>query len=322
MLTRRHFLASSAALAVTGAPALAQDYPQRPVKVIVAFAPGGNSDSIARIVCQALTEALGQSFVIENRGGAGGTIGAEMAAHAAPDGYTLFVAATPQIAITPHMQRVNYDPLKDFVPIGNIGSNPFVLTVNAKLPIQNVKDFIAYVKERPGKVTFGSGGVGTLNYLSMMLFAKLAGIDVTHVPYKGGALAMTDMIAGHINAMFANLSDALGQTGAGTVRLLAVSSEQRVKQIPDVPTVIESGFPTFKTAATNGLVAPTGTPRDVIAKVSAALAKAAREPAFIERLNRIGVNAIGDTPEEYGATLKSEVAFWGEAVKAAGLERR
>jgi len=322
MLTRRHFLASSAALAATGAPALAQEYPQRPVKVIVAFAPGGNSDSIARIACQALTEELGQSFVIENRGGAGGTLGAEMAARAAPDGYTLFVAATPQMAITPHMQRVSYDPLKDFVPIGNIGSNPFVMTVNAKLPIQNVKDFIDYVKARPGLVTFGSGGVGTLNHLSMMLFAKLAGIDITHVPYKGGALAMTDMIAGHINAMFANLSDALGQAGAGTVRLLAVSSETRAKQIPNVPTVIESGFPTFKTTTSNGLVAPTGTPKDVIAKVSAALANAAKEPAFIERLNHIGVQAIGDTPEEYGATLKSDVAFWGEAVKAAGLERR
>ena len=326
MLTRRQVLVSTAAMAAlarTGpVRAETQSWPQRPVKVIVAFAPGGNSDSIARIVCQYLGEELGQSFVIENRGGAGGTIGAERAAHAAPDGYTLFVAATPQMAITPHMQRVNYDPLKDFAPIGNVGSNPFVLTVNAKLPIQNLADFIAYVKARPGKVTFGSGGVGTLNHLSMMLFAKLAGIDITHVPYKGGALAMTDMIAGHINAMFANLSDALGQAGAGTVRLLAVSSERRARQIPNVPTVSELGFPTFKTTTSNGLVAPAGTPRDVILKVSAAVAKAARDQTFAARLAHIGVDAIGDTPEDYAATLAADVAFWGEAVKAAGLAIR
>ena len=324
MNTRRQFLASAAAMAAFGpaAPAAAQAWPQRPVRVIVAFAPGGNSDSIARIVCQHLTEVLGQSFVIENRGGAGGTIGAEMAAHAAPDGYTLFVAATPQMAITPHMQKVNYDPIKDFVPISNVGSNPFVLTVSAKLPIRNTAEFIAYVKARPGQVTFGSGGVGTLNHLSMMLYAKLAGIDITHVPYKGGAQAMTDMVAGHINAMFANLSDALGQAGAGTVRLLAVSSDKRARQIPDVPTVIETGFPTFKTTTSNGLVAPTGTPRDIIAKISAAVASASKDPKYVERLAAIGVDAIGDSPEEYGATLVSDVAFWGEAVKAAGLETR
>src|SRR5262245_27450789 len=281
MPTRRQFLSSAAALAAAGAtsPAVAQAYPQRPVRVIVAFAPGGNSDSIARIACQRLSDTLGQSFVVENRGGAGGTIGASEAARAAPDGYTLFAAATPQMAITPHMQKVAYDPLKDFAPITNVGSNPFVLSVNAKLPIKSVADFVDYVRKRPGQVTFGSGGVGTLNHLSMMLFAKLAGIDITHVPYKGGGPAMADLIAGHINAMFANLSDALGQAGAGTIRLLAVSSEKRAKQIPDVPTVIESGFPTFKTTTWNGLVAPLGTPKDIIARIAAEVARASHDPA-------------------------------------------
>ena len=326
MQTRREFLASAAALAAIGpiAPALAQaqNWPQRPVKVVVAFAPGGNSDSIARIACQRLTEAFGQSFVIENRGGAGGTIGAEAAARSAPDGYTLFVAATPQMAITPALQKVGYDPIKDFAPISNIGTNPFVLSVNGKLPIKTVPDFIEYVRARPGQVTFGSGGVGTLNHLSMMLFGKLAGIDITHVPYKGGGPAMADLVAGHISAMFANLSDALGQAGAGTIRLLAVSSDKRAKQIPDIPTVIEAGFPSFKTATWNGLAAPTGTPKEIVAKIAAEVARASKEPKYVERLAAIGVDAIGDTPEEFAATVAADVAFWADAVKAAGLGHR
>lgn len=328
MQTRRQFLASAATVTTTiatfglSAPVLAQAWPQRPVKVIVAFAPGGNSDAIARIVCQRLGEALGQAFVIENRPGGGGTLGAEAVARSAPDGYTLFVAATPQMAVTPAIQKVSYDPIKDFAPISNIGSNPFVLTVNAKLPIKTLADFVAYVKARPGKVTFGSGGVGTLNHLSMTLFAKRAGIELIHVPYKGGGPAMTDLIGGQINAMFANLSDALGQAGAGSVRLLAMSSDKRVAQAPDVPTVSEAGYPNFRTITSNGLVAPAGTPKEIIARVAAEVARAAKDPAFIKLLGNIGVTAIGDTPEEYGATLKEDVAQWAEAVKLAGVRRR
>ncbi|MBX9777340.1 MAG: tripartite tricarboxylate transporter substrate binding protein [Xanthobacteraceae bacterium] len=320
MQTRRQLLTSAAAIAVVS-PAFAQGWPQRPVKVVVAFAPGGNSDSIARVACQRLSEVFGQTFVIENRPGGGGTIGAEAVARAAPDGYTLFVAATPQMSITPWLQKVPYDPVKDFAAISNIGSNPFVLSVNAKLPIKSVADFIAHVKARPGQVTFGSGGVGTLNHLSMTLFAKLAGIDITHVPYKGGGPAMADLVAGHINAMFANLSDALGQAGAGTIRLLAVSSDRRARQIPDVPTVIETGFPTFKTTTWNGLVAPAGTPREIVTRIAAEVARASKEPKYVERLAHIGVDAIGDTPEEFAATIASDFVFWGDAVKAAGLGR-
>jgi tripartite-type tricarboxylate transporter receptor subunit TctC len=321
MPTRRQFLASAAALAACGSPAAAQAYPQRPVKVVVTFAPGGNSDSIARIACQRLTDVLGQTFVIENRPGAGGSLGAEQVARAAPDGYTLLAAATPQFAITPVLQKVSYDPVKDFAPISNVGSNPFVMSVNGKLPIKSVADFIAYVRARPGKVTYGSGGVGTLNHLSMTLFAKLAGIEMTHVPYKGGGPAMADLIAGHINSMFATLADALGQAGAGTIRLLAVSSDKRAKQIPDVPTVIESGFPTFNTTTWNGLVAPAGTPKDIAAKIAGEIARASKDPAYVERLARIGVDAIGDTPQEYAATIAADVAFWADAIKAAGLGR-
>ena len=321
MPTRRQFLASAAALAAYGSPAAAQAYPQRPVKVVVTFAPGGNSDSIARIACQRLSDVLGQTFVIENRPGAGGSLGAEQVARAAPDGYTLLAAATPQFAITPVLQKVSYDPVKDFAPISNVGSNPFVMSVNSKLPIKSVADFIAYVRARPGKVTYGSGGVGTLNHLSMTLFAKLAGIEMTHVPYKGGGPAMADLIAGHINSMFATLADALGQAGAGTIRLLAVSSDKRARQIADVPTVIESGFPTFNTTTWNGLVAPAGTPKDIVDKIAGEIARASKDPGYVERLTRIGVDAIGDTPQEYAATIAADVVFWADAIKAAGLGR-
>lgn len=325
--TRRHFVISTAAMAALGpisgafGQSSSQSWPQRPVKVVVAFAPGGNSDSIARIACQRLSDVFGQTFVIENRPGAGGALAAEMVARSPADGYTLFSAATPQIAITPALQKVPYDPIKDFTPISNVGSNPFVLSVNAKLPIESVADFIAYVRARPGQVTFGSGGVGTLNHLSMTLFAKLASIDITHVPYKGGGPAMADLVAGHIQAMFANLSDALGQAGAGTIRLLAVSTDKRARQIPDVPTVIEHGFPTFKTTTWNGLVAPAGTPKEIVARIAVEVARASKEPKYIERLAHIGVDAIGDTPEAFAATIAADVAFWGEAVKAAGLGR-
>jgi tripartite-type tricarboxylate transporter receptor subunit TctC len=290
------------------------------VRVIVAFAPGGNSDAIARLICQRLGAAFGQSFFIENRGGSGGAIGAEAAARSAPDGYTLFMAVTSPMAVTPAMQKVNYDPINDFVAISNVGVNPLVLTVNSKLPVANVADFVAYARTLQGKITFGSGGVGTINHLSMTLFAKRAGLDLIHVPYKGGGPAMIDLIGGQIEAMFANLSDALGQPEGGQTRMLAVSSLKRVPQIPNIPTVIESGYAGFKTDAWNGMVAPAGTPKEVISRIAAEIARAAKDPEFSDRLARIGVTAIGDTSQEFAATIKEDVAQWAEAVRIAGLE--
>ena len=324
MQTRRRFLALAAVTPAIGvglsAPAYSQAWPQRPVKVIVAFAPGGNSDAIARIICQRLSEAFGQTFVIENRGGSGGAIGAEAAARAAPDGYTLFMAVTSPMAVTPAMQKVRYDPINDFVAISNVGINPLVLTVNSKLPVANVADFVAYARARPGKVTFGSGGVGTINHLSMTLFGKRAGLDLIHVPYKGGGPAMIDLIGGQIEAMFANLSDALGQPEGGQVRMLAVSSIKRVPQIPNIPSVSESGYEGFKTDAWNGMVAPVGTPKEIVNQIAAEIARIAKDPEFINQLARIGVATIGDTPEEFAATIKQDVAQWAEAVKIAGLQ--
>ena len=325
MQTRRQFLTSAAIVAAVGTgvstSAYSQAWPQRPVKVIVAFAPGGNSDSIARIVCQRLSEIFGQSFVIENRGGSGGSIGAEAAARAAPDGYTLFMGVSSPMAVTPAMQKVRYDPIKDFVAISNVGTNPLVLSVNAKSPIKNIAEFVAYARSRPGKITFGSGGVGTINHLSMTLFAKRASLQVVHVPYKGGGPAMIDLIGGQIDAMFANLSDAIGQPD-DKLRMLAVSSVKRVSQVPNIPSVSESGYSGFKTETWNGLVAPAGTPQEIVDKLAAAVARASKEPEYIQRLSRIGVTAVGDTPQEFAATIKEDVAQWAEAVKIAGLHKQ
>jgi tripartite-type tricarboxylate transporter receptor subunit TctC len=324
MQSRRRFLELAAGTAAVGlrldTPAFCQTWPEHPVKVIVAFAPGGNSDSIARIACQRLGRALGQSFFIENRGGNGGALGAEAAARAAPDGYTLFMAVSSPMAVTPAMMRVRYDPIRDFVAISNIGSNPVVLTVNSELPAKSIAEFIAYVRARPGKITFGSGGVGTINHLSMTLFAKRAGLDMIHVPYRGGGPAMIDLISGQLNSMFANSSDVLKQADTGKVRMLAISSLKRAAEAPSIPTVSESGFEGFNTEVWNGLVAPAGTPAEIVNRIAAEVARAAKEPEFVEQLSNIGVTAVGDTPTEFASTIKRDVALWAEAVNIAGLQ--
>jgi len=322
MRTRRGFLAS--AVSVIGlrlsAPAYAASWPQRPVKVIVAFAAGGNSDLIARIVCQRLSEAFGQNFFVENRGGNGGAIGGEEAARAAPDGYTLFMAVSSPMAVTPALRKVRYDPVRDFDAISNVGSSPLVLTVNSKLPVEDLGGFVAYVRARPGKVTFGSGGVGTISHLAMTLFAKRADLNLIHVPYKGGGPVMIDLIGGQIESTFANLSEALKQADSGNVRMLGVSTAERTSEVPSVPSVSESGYAGFNVDSWNGLVAPAGTPKDIISRISIEIARAAKDPKFVARLSQGGVTAIGDTPEEFAATIRNDVSLWADVVKSAGLQ--
>jgi tripartite-type tricarboxylate transporter receptor subunit TctC len=313
-------LAVLALIAFAAGAAQAQTWPQRPVTVIVPFAPGGNTDGIGRSIAGWLADRLGQQFVVENRAGAGGAIAAEMVARAPADGYTLFVAALPQIAIVPAISPTRYDPVKDFAPISAVGTNPFVLAVNKDVPVRTLAEFVAYVKAAPQKLSYASAGVGSLNHLSMALFLKLAGLDMVHVPYKGNAPAMSDVVAGHVPAIFTNLSDALPQVAAGNIRLLGVSSEKRAAQIPDVPTVAESGYPSFKTLTWNGLMAPAATDPAIVARVADEVARAAKDPAFIERLNRLGVDPLGNTPAEFAAQIANDIAFWAEAVKVAGVK--
>jgi tripartite-type tricarboxylate transporter receptor subunit TctC len=320
MPTRRAFLAATTG--VLASPAFAQSWPQRPVTVLVPFAAGGNTDGIARMAAQRLSEALGQQFVVENRPGAGGAIAADVAAKAAPDGYTLFVGALPVMAIVPAMQKVRYDPQKDFAPISNIATNPFVLVVNKDFAANTLPEFIAQVRAHPNELSYGSAGIGSLNHLSMALFLHAAGLQMIHVGYKGNAPALADIVAGHIPAMFSNLSDALPQISGGTVRALAVSGAKRAPQLPDVPTVAESGYPRFKTLTWNGLLAPADTPKEIVDRVAAEIARAVKDPKFAEQLARYGVDPLGNTPDEFKRTIASDVTFWAEAVGAAGITQQ
>jgi len=320
-MQRRSVLAAAFLIAGFISSASAQDWPQRPVTLIVPFAAGGNTDGIARMTAQVLSDSFGKFFVVENRPGAGGAIAADAVAKAEPDGHTLFIAALPVMAIVPAINKVRFDPLKDFAPISNIATNPFVIVVNKDLPVKTLAEFVDYVRARNGKLSYGSAGIGSLNHLSMALFLKQAGLDMTHVPYKGNAPALSDVVAGHIPAMFSNLSDALPQAAAGNVKMLAVSSDKRSPVAAQVPTVVESGYPKFNVLTWNGLMAPAGTQKEIIDKIAQVIAKAVKEPKFAAQLAEYGVDPLGSTPDEYKAMLARDIAIWAEAVEIAGVKQ-
>jgi tripartite-type tricarboxylate transporter receptor subunit TctC len=302
--------------------AFAQVWPERPVTVIVPFAAGGNTDGIARMAAERLSEIFDKQFLVENRPGAGGAIAAELVAKSQPDGYTLFIAALPVMAIVPAINSVRYDPQKDFAPISNIATNPFVLVVNKDIPVKTLPEFVAYVRARKGQLPYGSAGVGSLNHLSMALFLNRAELEMIHVPYKGNAPALADVVAGHIPAMFSNLSDALPQATAGNVRMLAVSSAARSPLALQVPTVAESGYPKFNVLTWNGLMAPAGTPQEIINRIAREMAIAVKEPKFSAQLVKFGVDPLGNTPAEYKAMLASDIEIWAKAVELAGVKQQ
>ena len=304
---------------IPAAPAQADSWPQKPVRIVVPFPAGGNSDTIARIIAQPLSESLGQPVVIENRAGAAGAIAAEAVARAPADGHTLLMATVAQIAIVPAMTKAPYDPVKDFAPITNIGSNPFVLVAHPSIPARTLGEFVAHVREQPGRISY-SAVPGEPSYLTMVLFLKRAGLDMVPVSYKGGPAQMTDLLAGHVPVNFTLLSDAVPHAASGALRLLAVSSEKRVAQLPDVPTLSESGFPGFRTVTWNGLLAPAGTPKEIVARVSAEVSRAMKDKKVSERLAGIGVDPLGNSPEEFAAMIAADMALWGEAVRAAGVQ--
>ena len=322
MISRRVLLSGAASVSAFGIRcALAESWPERPVTIIVPFAAGGNTDGIARMMAQWLGDIFGKPFVVENRPGAGGAIAAEVVAKAQPDGYTLFVAALPVVAIVPVLNKVNFDPQKDLAPISNVATNPFVLVVNKDLPIKTLKDFVDYVGQRKDQLSYSSGGVGSLNHLSMALFLKQAGLTMTHVPYKGNAPALADVVAGHVPTMFSNLSDALPQVQGGTIRMLAVSGETRSPLAPQIPTVAESGYPNYKVLTWNGLMAPAGTPPEIIEKLAREIAIAVKDPKFKVQLVQYGVDPLGSTPSEFKAMVARDIAIWTEAINVAGLKQ-
>lgn len=312
----------AAAAEPLAAPAHAQDWPAKPVRVLVPYAAGGNSDSMARLTAQRFTETFGQQFVVENRVGGNGAIAADAVARAAPDGYTLLWGVQPALTIAPAMNKVNFDTTKDFAPISVVGTNPFVLVVNKNIPATTVAEFVAWVKSQPAKLSYAEGSAGSMTHLSMALFLKRAGLEMSNVSYRGNAPALTDVIAGHLPAMMSNLSDALPHAQGGAIRILAVSSDTRVPQLPQVPTVAEAGYPGYKAVTWNGLMAPAGTPKPIIDKMAAEIAQACKDPKFLERLANLGADPSGIPPAQFAELVAADLKLWAEGVAIAGVKQQ
>ena len=307
------------AFVVPPGDAHAQSYPNKPIRLIVPFAAGGAVDALARLLGSKLSEAVGQLVLVENRAGVGGNLGADAVAKSPPDGYTIL--QTPNgMAITPALYRnLPFDPLKDFAPISILGTNPLVLGVHISVPANTLVEFIDYVKAHPGKLSYSSGGTGSTPHLSAALFASRAGLKMTHIPYKG-AQAVTDLVGGQVQMSFGNTSDMIQHSKSGKIRMLAATGEKRMPQLPDLPAIAEF-YPGFRTIVWNGLLAPSRTPKTIIDRVAQEVAKAAHDPVLIERLNKIGVDALGNTPAEFAALLRSEAPLWRDAVNAAGIKQ-
>ena len=311
------------ALAVLTAsvPADAQGYPNRPVKLVVPFPPGGPLDIVGRAIAQKLTEAWAQSVVVDNRPGAGGNIGAEIVAKSPPDGYTVLMGALSTHAVNPSLYaKMPYDAVKDFAPITLVAVTPNVLVVNAALPVNSAREFVAYAKANPGKLAFGSGSNGSAGHLAGELFKVETGTDVIHVPYKGGAPATQALLAGDTQFMFDNLANATPQVKAGKFKALAVTTAERSKLAPELPTMAEAGFAGFDISTWFGLLAPAGTPKDVIARWNAEVTRILNSPEMRERLTAQGAEPAPTTPEQFAAFIQSEIPKYARIVKASGAK--
>jgi tripartite-type tricarboxylate transporter receptor subunit TctC len=316
------WLAAALAAALAGAhPAAAQDYPTRPITLIVPYTPGGGNDAMARVVADKMSIVLGQQIVIENRGGAGGSIATRQVARAAPDGYTLGLGGTGTLAIDPTLYpNVGYDPRKDFAPVGLIATSALIVLVNPAVPAKTLKEFIALAKAEPGKINFASAGSGSGIHLGTELLAYMAGIKMTHIPYKGSAPALTDLIGGHVALYFSSLPPAIGLVRDGKVRALAVTGPTRSKAFPDIPTVAEAALPGFEAVLHYGIVAPAGTPRPVIDKLNAAMRTALASPQVQARIDTDGAEPMASTPEQYAADIDREETKWSEIVRRSGAK--
>jgi tripartite-type tricarboxylate transporter receptor subunit TctC len=318
--TSRSWSIAGAALAIVvfAATAQPQDYPAKPIRVVVPFPPGGGTDLMARTVVQKLGESLGATIVIDNRGGAGGTIGTELVAKSPPDGYVLLVVSASH-AINPGLYRkLPYDSVRDFAPVTMLTSGPGLLVVHPSVPVRTVKEFIALARSRPGQLNYASAGIGTPPHLAGELFKTLAGVDIVHVPYKGNGPAYTDLIGGHVSVMFPTIPTAIPHVRAGKLRALAVTTRSRTAITPELPTISESGVPGYDVSSWYGLLAPAGTPAAAVARLQREIAKVLRLPDVSEKLMAQGLDLVGNTPEEFAAILKSEIAKWAKVVTASG----
>jgi tripartite-type tricarboxylate transporter receptor subunit TctC len=324
MRTLRFRLVTGAVLTALAAslsvPVAAQTYPSKPVRLIVPFAPGGFTDVVARILGQRLSVSMGQQFIIENKAGAGSTIGTDFVAKAAPDGYTLVMISTTHV-ISPWIYKsMPYDPIKGFVPVTKLVDSPYVLLVNPKVPARNVQEFIALAKASPDTIRYASSGNGSSQHLMGGLFASLTGTKLQHVPYRGSSGAATDLVAGVVESSFAGVPNALAQVPAGRLRALAVTTGKRIPQLPDVPTLQEAGVPGYEASVWLALLAPAGTPRDIVNRLNAEVAKLMESGETRKALYEAGVEVSLSTPDALGEYMVKEMERWGKVVKDTGTK--
>jgi len=321
MLTKFLFIAFFSVFQIFFGAALAQGFPQRPIKLVVPFAAGGSTDMVARLLAERMGPLLGQSVVVENRAGVGGVLGADAVAKATPDGYTLLMGTVSTHGASPAIyKKIPYDAAKDFEPITNVMSVPSVLTVHPKVPAKNLQELVALAKAYPGKYTYGSPGNGSLGHANVENFLQLAGIELLHVPYKGGGPALNDAVAGQIDALTDNLPSTLTHIQAGRLRPLALLSPQRSKLLPDLPTYKEAGYPEMDEGGWFGLLAPAKTPRAVVLKLNAAAHQAMQDPAFKARSEAIDGIPMANTPEQFGEQIKKALARYQRIAKSANIQ--
>ena len=319
--TRRTLLASLAVAAAGALPlgALAQNFPTKPITIIVPFSAGGTTDILARIVGQGLTTELGQSVVVDNKPGAGGNIGGSLAAKATADGYTLFMGTVGTHAINQSLyKKMPFDPVKDFAPLSRVATVPNLLVAHPSQPFKTVKEMIAYAKANPGKITFGSPGSGASPHVSGELFKSMTGTDLLHIPYKGSAPAMTDLLGGQTSVMFDNMPSAIQHVRSGKLRPIAVTTAKRSPELPDVPTIAEAGVPGYEATSWFGMFAPAGTPKPVLDKLHAALIKVLNQADVKKKIAEQGGDVVAETPAQFAAFIQAESVKWGKVVKESG----
>jgi tripartite-type tricarboxylate transporter receptor subunit TctC len=310
---------TAAMLVALTATVAAQDYPTKPVRLIIPFPPGGSNDVVGRMIATQLSEKLGKQVIVDNRAGAGGVIGTEVAANSPNDGYTLLIISIAH-AVNPWLYTLKYDPIKSFTPVGILASGPNVVAINPQLPVNSIKELIALAKKEPGKLQYASAGVGSFQHLGGELFKLEAGVDLLHVPFKGGGPSMIDVIGGHTKIVFSSLVQTTPHLKSGKLKALATGGDKRSPVLPDVPTVAEAGVPTYRAVNWWGIVAPAGTPQPIIAKLHKAIGEVQNTPEVKEQFAREGADIVQMSPEEFGKFIESEMTKWGRVVKEGKIK--
>jgi tripartite-type tricarboxylate transporter receptor subunit TctC len=316
----KHLIVAGAAFLLAASAFAQQDYPNRPIRMIVPYPPGGPTDIMGRLTSEVLTKRLGQNVVVDNRGGAATVIGAEMAAHSPADGYTVLVSSETTFAVTPALKdKLPYDPQRDFAPISQLTTQPYVLAVNPSVPASSVAQLIAYAKANPGKLTYGSAGTGGANHLAGEMFKHAAGIDTVHVPYKGNGPAIADLIGGQITYMLGSISSLYPHATTKKLRLIAVAAAKRSASVPDIPTFAEGGLPGYEVSGWNCMVASRGTPPQIVKRLHAEIVAGFKQPDVLERLRKQSIEPVAGTPEQLAAFMRNELARYRKLIKAVGL---